>query len=319
MRSSIGYIKGDFRTFILDCGSKYFENFFSVNGPYDYVLNLSALKHVRSERDPFSLMRMIEVNIINTINTLKISEKYNAKKYFCVSTDKATNPINMMGASKRIMENFLQDENHNINVSTTRFANVAFSDGSLLYGFKNRIEKKQPIVAPRDVKRYFLTPEESGQLCLLSCMLGKNNQIFYPIINNNLELISFSKIAEKFIHYSGYKPYSCDSEEQAKNKIIELIKDYKWPCYFFDSDTTGEKFFEEFFEINDFIDEKSFKNIGIVNNKKNSIKDFDFFLKRINEIKNNKIWRKEEFVNLFKLMLPEFKHDEKNKNLDQKM
>ena len=171
----------------------------------------------------------------------------------------------------------------------------------------------------KDVKRYFLTPEESGQLCLLSCLLGKNNQIFYPIINNNLELISFSKIAENFILQYGYKPYHCNSEEQAKNKINELIKGGKWACYFFESDTTGEKYYEEFYEEIDLIDEKTFKNIGIVNNTQTSIKDFEFFLSKINKIKSSNKWCKEELVDLFKMMLPEFIHEEKNKNLDQKM
>ena len=319
IRSSMGYIKGDFKTFILDCGSSYFESFFETNGPYDYVLNLSAIKHVRSEKDPYSIMRMIDINIINTINTLRIAEKFNAKKYFCVSTDKATYPVNMMGASKRIMENFLLDPKHKINVSTTRFANVAFSDGSLLHGFKKRIEKRQPIVAPRDIKRYFITPEESGQLCLLSCLMGKKDQIYYPIIKNNLKLISFSDIAINFINQIGYEYYPCKSEEEAKNSFFNLINTNKWPCYFFKSDTTGEKYFEEFFETDDETDENSFKNIGIVKNCKKMYKDYDFFLNSLNEIKKNNKWTKVEIIKLFKSILPEFNHLEKGKNLDQKM
>jgi FlaA1/EpsC-like NDP-sugar epimerase len=178
LRSTMGYVRGDFRTFILDCGSLEFEAFMKAEGPYDYVLNLSALKHVRSEKDPYTLMRMLTVNIFNTIKTLQMSKNMNAKKYFCVSTDKAANPVNMMGASKRIMEIFLMKESLEQDISMARFANVAFSDGSLLHGFKQRLSKRQPLSAPSDVKRYFLTPQESGELCLLSCLLGENRDIF---------------------------------------------------------------------------------------------------------------------------------------------
>lgn len=171
LRSTFGYIEGDFQTFALDINSVAYDAFITHDGRYDYVLNLSALKHVRSEKDPFTLMRMIEVNIFNTTKTIEQSIAKGVKKYFCVSTDKAANPVNMMGASKRIMEMFLLKYSNQIEISTARFANVAFSDGSLLHGFNQRLLKKQPIVAPNDVKRYFIVPEESGQLCLMSCIL----------------------------------------------------------------------------------------------------------------------------------------------------
>ena len=179
LRSSYGYIDGDFKTFALDIGSNEYDAFIQSDGSFDYVLNLSALKHVRSEKDPYTLMRMIDVNIFNTQKTLNQSIKKNTKKYFCVSTDKAANPANMMGASKRIMEMFVNKQSEKINVSMARFANVAFSDGSLLHGFNKRIEKKQPIVAPNDIKRYFVTPKESGELCLMSCIYGENRDIFF--------------------------------------------------------------------------------------------------------------------------------------------
>ena len=178
IRSSFGYIEGDFKTYALDIGSIEYDAFIKYDGKYDYVLNLSALKHVRSEEDPFTLMRMIDVNIFNTDKTIRQSIDNGAKKYFCVSTDKAANPINMMGASKRIMEMFLMRRSLDINISTARFANVAFSDGSLLHGFNQRIEKGQPIAAPSDIKRYFVTPQESGELCLMSCIFGKDRDIF---------------------------------------------------------------------------------------------------------------------------------------------
>ena len=182
IRSTFGYIKGDFKTFAIDVGKPEYMALMNSVKSYDYVLNLSALKHVRSERDPFTLMRLIEVNILNTIETIRIAKEHDVKKYFCVSTDKAANPINMMGASKKIMEMFLMKESDEINVSTARYANVAFSDGSLLHGINQRLLKLQPISAPFDIQRYFVTPQESGELCLMSCLLGKNRDIFFSKI-----------------------------------------------------------------------------------------------------------------------------------------
>jgi FlaA1/EpsC-like NDP-sugar epimerase len=211
IRSKEGYGSGEFKTFALDCGSIEFEALFNNEGPYDYVFNLSALKHVRSESDPFTLMRMIMVNIFNTIKTLNLSKEVDAKNYFCVSTDKAANPVNMMGASKRIMEMFLMRESLTQNISMARFANVAFSDGSLLHGFKQRFEKGQPLAAPNDVRRYFITPQESGELCLLSGLLGNNRDIFYPKFNEKLHLITFSDIAIRFLNNHGYEHYECET------------------------------------------------------------------------------------------------------------
>ena len=206
IRSTLGYIDGDFRTFAIDCGSNEYEALMNSSGGYNYVLNLSALKHVRSEKDPFTLMRLIEVNILNTIKTVQMAKEQGAKKYFCVSTDKAANPVNMMGASKRIMEMFLMRESESIEISTARFANVAFSDGSLLHGFNQRFAKRQPISAPDDVRRYFVTPQESGELCLMSCLLGENRDIFFPKLNEQLHLTTFSDIAERYLENLGYEP-----------------------------------------------------------------------------------------------------------------
>ena len=217
IRSSYGYIDGDFKTFALDIGSEEYDAFFESDGNYDYVLNLSALKHVRSEKDPFTLMRMINVNIFNTDKTIEQSIKKGVKKYFCVSTDKAANPVNMMGASKRIMEMFVNRRSKDINVSMARFANVAFSDGSLLHGFNKRIEKKQPIVAPNDIRRYFVIPQESGELCLMSCIFGENRDVFFPKLNENLNLIKFSDIAVLYLKQKGLEPVICDTEEEARN------------------------------------------------------------------------------------------------------
>lgn len=319
VRSSIGYIDGEFATFALDCGSQEYEAL-TKKYKYDYVLNLSALKHVRSESNPYTLMRMIEVNILNTIKTIKIAKQNDTKKYFCVSTDKAANPVNMMGASKRIMEMFLMRESKDISISTARFANVAFSDGSLLHGFNQRVSKKQPIAAPNDVRRYFVTPQESGELCLMSCLLGENRDIFFPKLSEELHLTTFSDIAERYIIQLGYQPYSCSSEQEARDRTEELINSGRWPCYFFKSDTSGEKDFEEFYTENEQIDLDLFKNLGVIKNELNySSNDLNRFLNEIEKIREHETWEKKSIVRLFNSVITDFNHLEKGKYLDAKM
>lgn len=321
IRSSLGYIKGDFQTLPLDCGSLEFDVFIEQSGlKYDYILNLSALKHVRSEKDPYSLMRMIDVNILNTEKTVRQAIALRSKKYFCVSTDKAANPVNMMGASKRIMELFLMRRSLEMPISTARFANVAFSDGSLLHGFYQRLQKKQPISAPNDVRRYFVTFQESGELCLLSCLLGENRDIFFPKLKEELNLITFSDIAVKFLQHQGYEAVQCASEDEARAKVAELVKQKKWPCYFFKSDTTGEKDFEEFYTEAETLDLTRFEDVGVIKN----IPEFNdtqlrHFESTIGAYKKRKSWQKHDLVNLFNQMLPEFMHEEKGKYLDSKM
>jgi len=320
IRSTIGYGTGDFRTFAIDCGSSEYEAFFRNEGPYDYVLNLSALKHVRSEKDPYTLMRMIKVNIFNTIKTLNLAREAGAQKYFCVSTDKAANPVNMMGGSKRIMEMFLMRESLSQNISMSRFANVAFSDGSLLHGFNQRFAKQQPITAPNDVKRYFVTPQESGELCLLSALLGGNCDIFFPKLSENLHLTTFAEIAAKYLTQLGYERYECESEDEARDRSSELIKQKKWPCYFFKSDTTGEKDFEEFYTENETLDMNRFSSIGVIRNEPVFEEEkLLYFEKRIKEIKNSNTWNRQEIVELFREMIPNFGHKETGKFLDQRM
>ena len=320
LRSSFGYISGEFKTFAIDCGSIEFEYLIENNGPFDYVLNLSALKHVRSEKDPYTLMRMIDVNILNTIKTIDLAIKTGTKKYFCVSTDKAANPVNMMGASKRIMEMFLIDNGKEIPISTARFANVAFSDGSLLHSFNQRFNKKQPIAAPNDIKRYFVTPKEAGELCLMSVLFGDNRDIYFPKLNKDINLITFSSIAIKFLQEKGFEPYICNSEDEAREKIDFLYFEKKWPCIFSKSDTTGEKAFEEFFTNNETIDLNNYNGIGIVKNSnlKNE-KELDNFINEINKMKKTMSWNKKQIVDLFEKMIPGFYHNEKDKNLDNKM
>lgn len=319
IRSSFGYISGDFRTFALDIGSVEYDTFIKSDGKYDYVLNLSALKHVRSEKDPFTLMRMIDVNIFNTDKTIEQSIKSGVKKYFCVSTDKAANPVNMMGASKRIMEMYLMKRSQEIDISTARFANVAFSDGSLLHGFNQRIQKRQPIVAPNDIKRYFVTPQESGELCLMSCIFGENRDIFFPKLSESLHLISFADIAVKYLAQLGYEPVLCESEQQARELALTLPEQGKWPCLFTSSDTTGEKDFEEFFTDKEVLDMARFENLGVVKNELNFDADLvERFSNRIAELKRE-VWSKEQIVELFFEMIPSFGHKETGKYLDSKM
>jgi FlaA1/EpsC-like NDP-sugar epimerase len=320
IRSSFGYIEGDFQTFALDIGSIEYDAFIKADGQYDYVLNLSALKHVRSEKDPFTLMRMIDVNIFNTEKTLLQSVAKGTKKYFCVSTDKAANPVNMMGASKRIMEMFLMRRSADIKISTARFANVAFSDGSLLHGFNQRIQKRQPIVAPKDIKRYFVTPQESGELCLMSCIFGENRDIFFPKLSEALHLISFADIAVKYLKQLGYEPHLCDSEDEARELVKTLPEQGKWPCLFTDSDTTGEKDFEEFFTDKETLDTRRFGNLGVIKNEPVfDAKLVSLFEQEISQMKSDKEWNKKQIVELFFKMIPDFGHKETGKYLDSKM
>ncbi len=319
IRSEFGYIKGDFKTFAIDIKSHEFDAMLAQTD-IDYILNLSALKHVRSEKDPFTLMRMIETNIFNTGKTLKQAIEKGSKKYFCVSTDKAANPVNLMGASKRIMEMFAIRRSKDIDVSMARFANVAFSDGSLLFGFKKRIEKAQPIVAPNDVKRYFVTPKESGELCLMSCMFGENRDIFFPKLDEKLHLMTFSEIAQRYLKSLGFEPFLCESEDEARKLSKNLPKKGLYPCLFTPSDTTGEKDFEEFFMQGEQLDLDKFKSIGIIKNKMTiESAKLDEFETNIKAMQNSLKWRKEDILKEFFKLIPDFTHKEKRKYLDEKM
>ena len=320
IRSSFGYIDGEFKTFALDIGSIEYDALIKADGRYDYVLNLSALKHVRSEEDPYTLMRMIEVNIFNTEKTIKQSIENGTKKYFCVSTDKAANPVNLMGASKRIMEMFLMRSSLDINISTARFANVAFSDGSLLYSFNQRIEKRHPIAVPSDIKRYFLTPKESGELCLMSCILGENRDIFFPKLNKELHLISFKDIAIKYLKEKGYQPYFCDTEDEARELVRTLPEQGKWPFLLTNSDTTGEKDFEEFFTDKEALNMSRFESLGVIKNEpeynKSQLNNFE---EAIAQLKLDMTWSKKSIVNEFFKVIPEFSYHDNGKYLDGKM
>lgn len=319
LRSSIDNATTKLRSFALDVNSLEFDAFCNESGGYDYILNFSALKHVRSESNPFSISRMIDVNIFNAVKLAHFAERCNSKNYFCVSTDKAANPENIMGASKRIMELFLLKSSLTQNISFARFANVAFSEGSLLYGFKKRIEAKQPLSAPHDVQRFFVTLDEAGLLCLFSCIMGKNRDIFFPKLTIEENGTSFKDIAVKFLASQGYEAIPFASEMEAK-KNVSIIKDNKWPCYFFESDTTGEKPAEEFYTSTDIVDWEKYKDVGVISNEPNySGDDLEEFIESVEVWRNSESWKKRDIVQIFQKIVPNFKHEEKNKYLDEKM
>ena len=320
LRSSVGYFDGDFKTFCLDFGGREFDALMEVSSGYDYVLNLSALKHVRSERDPFTLMRLLKTNIFNTLSSIQWAKSHNTGKYFTVSTDKAANPVNLMGASKKIMEIILMQESQEISVSTARFANVAFSDGSLLDGFNKRFSKLQPITVPKNIKRFFFTDKEAGVLCLMSTLLGLNREIFFPKECHEMQLTSLTDIALNFIQDKGFTPHFCDSEEEARKKASELITQNKWPMYFFHADTTGEKNFEEFYTTTEKIDMDRYTSIGVImTDLENNNADIENFIQSYLKILNSRVWEKEKIVEAMKILLPNLDHVELGKNLDEKM
>jgi len=320
LRSSIGYNNCDFKTFCVDFGSKEFECLCDELGPYDYIFNLAALKHVRSEEDKFTLMRMLNVNILNNVKLLRLTSEWKVKNYFCVSTDKAANPVNLMGASKRIMEHFLFDERNSHPVSLARFANVAFSDGSLLHGFKQRMMHSQPLSAPSDIERYFITSRESGLLCVLSGILGNNCDIYFPDSKREVQLTKFSDIAVRFLHEFGLEPEFCSSEDEARSCISALRKYNKWPVYFFESNTTGEKLYEEFYTDNEVLDFTSYKEIGVIKNQTgHSTKKCDDFITFLENSNFEMNWDKSDIIHQVEKFIPEFNHFDTGSYLSQRM
>lgn len=319
LRCSIGYIKGDFKTFTLNYASINFDEFYSVYGPYDYVLNFAALKHVRSERDQFTLKNMIETNISFVIDNYKSLTKKEIKKYFTVSSDKAANPHNIMGASKKIMENILVNNNSSLPITFARFANVAFSRGSLLESFINRINYMQPLALPRDIQRYFITPYEASVLCILSTIFGNSNEIFIPKNLSYFKPLNFIHILSNYLNLLGYEIHEVQSEDEARSNADKYIKKKKWPCYFFKSDTTGEKNLEEFFTADERMIENQYREIMIIklDRNKQDLTNFlnDYFSSK--NIANN--FDKDELISVLKKIIPGFEHIELNKNLDEKM
>jgi FlaA1/EpsC-like NDP-sugar epimerase len=300
-------------------GSAECTRFFRQSKPFDYILNLCAMKHVRSEKDIYCLSRMINTNVLFPLELLE-SVPYNLRKFFSVSSDKSTNPANLMGASKMVMEKALLYSQKQV-FSTARFANVAFSDGSLLYGFLKRIEKKQPISAPKDIRRYFMSHEEAAQISLLSCILGKDGDVYFPKLENNLNEKSFADIALKLLAQLGYEPCECSSENEAVRRIGELLAEKKWPCYFSLSDTTGEKSREEFYCHRETPDSNKYRHIGVIrlsanNIDKEAVAQFIHFARQAN---SGGLVKKSDYVRELQKVVPGLKHIEKGKTLDQKM
>ena len=320
IRSSDGYIEGDFQTLPLDIGEPEFDAFLDATGGYDFVLNLSALKHVRSEKDPFTLMRMLKVNILNTEHTLRWAEAAGARRYFAVSSDKAANPANAMGATKRVMELCLIHASEAIQVSSARFANVAFSDGSLLHAFTRRLAKRQPLSAPEDVQRYFITAAEAATLCLMSCLVGGNREAFFPRVRRDFRAMDFRGIAERFLAANGYTAHPCESEEEARGRVEELAARRRWPCYFFTSDTTGEKALEEFQMAGEEVDLDRYGEIGVV--RWAPLEDaaaLTAFVQSLRAARAAGSWTRDQLIEGLKALLPEFAHQETGRFLDSRM
>ncbi len=309
----------DFQALPIGLGSYECTHFFAESRPFDYVFNLSAVKHVRSEKDKYSLLRMIDTNNLFLYEFLS-NLKYSLKKFFSVSTDKAVNPANLMGASKCVMESIMNVFSHQQPWSSARFANVAFSLGSLPHGFLNRIEKKQPLAAPNDITRYFISHEEAAQLCLLSGVLGKNQNIFFPKLQATLNETKFSDIAIELLKKLEYEPYFCSSEEEAKELCETLIPKRKWPCLFTASNTEGEKDFEEFYSESDVVDRKRFLNIGVVESQsfydESLVKEFLSFHTRVRQTGD---YTKDDYLEYFKRLVPGFDHVGQKGILDGKM
>ena len=314
------FVPEDYIPYPMDYSSPVFEKMFRARAGFDIVANFSAHKHVRSEKDIYSIEALIQNNLIHAKKLLDLLSDFPPEKYFCVSTDKAANPVNIMGASKRLMEDLIFSYSDRFPVKTARFANVAFSNGSLPAGFLARMQKLQPISAPSDVKRYFVSPEESGQICMLACMLGENREIFFPKLHE-AQTMTFDKIAENLLKENGYEIQYCQSENEAIEKAEVLLKgSNKYPVYFSGSNTSGEKTYEEFFTKSEKIDRERFKSLGVITNKalinRNKINNLFINLTNIFASQNPS---KEAVVKAIKDYLPNFEHIEKGKSLDSKM
>ncbi len=321
LRSSSGlFVPENYVTYTLDFDTPIFRRIFRQAEGFDIVANFSAHKHVRSEKDRNSVQALLENNVIKARRLLDLLSEMPPKHFFCVSTDKAANPVNVMGASKRVMEDLIMAYSDKFKVTTARFANVAFSNGSLPAGFIERVMKRQPIAAPADVRRYFVSPEESGQICMLACILGHNGEVFFPKLAEE-KMMRFSTIADRFLHALGYEPHHCCSDEEAKQFAADMPEDTKvWPVVYFRSDTTGEKDFEEFFVDGEKVDMERFSALGVIEESPRRPRpEVDGFISRLEQIFSNDNFTKADVVSALKDFLPNFEHEEKGKNLDQKM
>ncbi len=307
-------------TYPIDFDSAVFYKLFKRHNGFDIVANFAAHKHVRSEKDEFSIEAMVENNVLKAKRFLDLLINFPPKHFFCVSTDKAANPVNLMGATKKLMEEVIMAYADNFKITTARFANVAFSNGSLLFGFLERLTKQQPLSAPSDVKRYFVSPKESGELCMLACILGRTAEIFFPKLKED-EMLTFSSIGNLLLKDFGFEPDYCATELEAKTKANLLTKEStSYPVYYFNSDTDGEKSFEEFFTDNETLDNERFFNLGVVTNyPKKSKENLKVVLDKIENLFNNNTITKNDIIETIKNIIPNFNHITTGKSLDNRM
>lgn len=321
LRSTDGmYVPEEFRTYTLNFADPIFERIFREEKGFDIVANFSAHKHVRSEKDKYSVQALIENNDIKAKKLMDLLVEFPPKHFFCVSTDKAANPVNIMGASKRIMEDLVMAYTSKFKVTTARFANVAFSNGSLPDGWMHRIQKKQPLAAPNDVKRYFVSPEESGQICMLACILGNNGEIFFPKLGEE-QMLTFTAICDEFVKSEGYLKKEFETDDAAKKFAAEMPYDSKeYPVVYFKSDTTGEKAYEEFYVPGEKLNMERFLSLGVIEDvKKRPMEEIQNFFDEIENIFATPDFTKAQVVESIKRFIPNFEHEETGKNLDQKM
>lgn len=357
LRSSTDYhVPEDFITYPVNFGDRVFEKIFQTHGPFEIVANFAAHKHVRSEKDSFSIEAMIENNVLRARKLLNLLLQFPPEHFFCVSTDKAANPVNIMGASKKLMEELIMAYSGRLPIKTARFANVAFSNGSLPLGFLERLQKQQPWSCPLGIRRFFFSPQESGELCLMASVMGESGDIFFPKLDEDRDMIPFDQIALSLLETLGLTPDICQSEEEARLKMRERRREGEragekgrgsdgeeresaradiqsfaqsslhpfipssYPIYFFGSDTSGEKSFEEFYTDQEILDNETFINLGVVkNSKKRSIEEIDAIFDRIHDLFENQTVTKAAIVDVLKIYLPNFDHIETGKGLDSKM
>jgi len=322
LRSSTGYnIPAEFITYPMNFGDRVFEKMFRSMAPFDIVANFAAHKHVRSEKDIFSIEAMIENNVLKARQLLELLLQHPPKHFFCVSTDKAANPVNIMGASKKLMEELIMAYSGKLKITTARFANVAFSNGSLPQGFIERLNRRQPWSCPLGIRRFFVSPQESGELCLIASVLGESGDIIFPKLDENRDMISFDTVANDLLKYIGMEADVCRTEEEARRKALELNESSKtYPVYFFETDTSGEKPFEEFFTEREVIDNERFINLGVIKNSvKRDLSEIDGIFERLQALFASERVTKAAIVDILKTWLPDFEHIEKGKGLDSKM
>lgn len=321
VRSTEGlFVPDEFRCYTLNFADPIFERIFREEKGFDIVANFSAHKHVRSEKDRYSVQALIENNDIKAKKLMDLLTVYPPKHFFCVSTDKAANPVNIMGASKRIMEDLVMAYNQYFKVTTARFANVAFSNGSLPDGWIHRLQKKQPLAAPSDVKRYFVSPEESGQICMLACVLGKGGEVFFPKLGED-QMLTFSAICDDFVKAEGFAKVECANDPEAKQHAANMsYESDSYPVVYFKSDTTGEKAYEEFYIPGEKINMERFSALGVVEETtRRPMDDVNSFFVELEDLFAKDDFTKAQVVEAIKKFIPNFEHEEKGKNLDQKM